>query len=257
MKWQVVVILLVLFASLSFGYLGDGGAKLSQAGVDVNINGPTRVFKNHTVQYEIEVGGSFGLYAQNWSISIEESDKYSVDQYQKQSIKSNTFQLNFTTMKEGKATLNIKGFCSDGEETRYREASLDIKSVEAVSVFVDLKNTKDITMGDLKLGLFIDGKLQNTKIVSTLEPGETKNIQINWSKDGLDEGEHELEVWVDYGYHEDDSFVKDELLVEKTFYIQGENTLYEYAWLMIAAGILGFLGLYYYLNRKKRRRRPW
>lgn len=257
MKRQVFIIFLILFVSFSFGYLGEGDAKLSQAGVDVNINGPTRVFKNHTVQYEIEIGGSFGLYAQNWSISVEESEDYRVDQPQKQSIKSNTFQLNVTTMKEGKVTLDIKGFCSDGDETRYRAASLEIKSVEAVSVSVDIKNTKDITLNDLELGLFIDGKLQNTKGVGTLEPGETKNIQINWSKDGLDKGEHDLEVWVDYGYSEGDSFVKDDLLVERTFYIQGKNTLYEYAWLMIVAGILGFLGLYYYLNVKRRRRRPW
>lgn len=252
----LLIIIIVLMTIPLFSPLNHS-EDFSQSGVNIYIDGPKEVFINQTVKYHVEIGGSFGKDALNWSLKVEESEDFDVSPVENESKRSNDFIINITAKKEGEITLKVKGYCSDGEEVRYSESSLDVTAVKPVTATVEITNPTDIELEDVKVGLFVDGELKNTIVIDKLGANETRKLEINWSKKGLKMGDHEVEVWVDYGYEDSGRFVKDELVLEKTFYVTGKGFWEKYGVLIGVAVVVGIVGFLYYMNRRKKRRRPW
>lgn len=254
---KMVFILILLFTVMPLFATPSSSEKLSESGVNIYIDGPKEVFVNQTIKYHVEIGGSFGKSAQNWSLKVEEGEDFDVSPVENESMLSNEFIVNLTVKNDGEATLKVKGFCSDGEDIRYSQSSLKVNAVKPVKATVEITNPTDIELEDVKVGLFVDSDLKNTIVIDKLGANETRKLQINWSKEGLDMGDHKLEVWVDYGYEDSGRFIKDELVLQKTFYVTGQGFWDKYGVLIGVSVVLSIIGFLYYMNRRKKRRRPW
>ncbi len=253
---KITVFVIMAITLLSSMYSVEATPR--QAGVEINVSGPQEIFVNETFSYEIEVGGSFSQRSFNWSIEIPEVSNLQISPNSARSNTTNIFTINVTARRVGEMTILFRGFCSDFEEVRYGESTLEIKALKPGTVEVDVTNPTDMQLNRVKVGVFVDSDLRGSHIISTLGPGETKRVVINWSRENLDSGEHTLEIWVDYGFRDTDSFVKDEMILTRTFYITGEGTLSRYT-LPISLAVVGVAvaGFFYYMRKQRQRRRPW
>ena len=226
-------------------------------GVEVYVSGPREVFVNQTVSYRVEVGGTFSRSAVNWSLEVRETPGVEISPMSSRSNTTSSFRVNITARKAGNIPIVFRGFCSDDEEIRYGETTFEVKSIKPVRIEVDVTNPDDIDLTNVKVGVFVQGKLRGSHSIPELGAGETKRVSIDWSKDNLARGEHSLEIWVDYGYTDND-FVKDEMILTSTFYITGETFFSRYS-LPITITVIGasFAVFYYYMRKKQKRRRPW
>ncbi len=250
-----VLLMMVIILSISLYTVESAPI---QAGVEIHVSGSREIFVNETFTYDVEVGGSFSQRAFNWSIEIPEVPNLIIDPTSSRSNRSNVFTVNVTARRAGKMTIVFKGFCSDFQEVRYGVSELEIKALKPATVEVDITNPTDIELKGVKVGVFVDNTLRGTHEIPSLAPDETKRVTINWSKENLDKGEHKLEIWVDYGYRDTDSFVKDELVLTRTFHVTGESTLSKYSLpigLTVAAVIVA--AFFFYMRKKSQRRRPW
>ncbi len=226
-------------------------------GVNIIIDGPTDVFVNETQEYEVKVGGTFANNADNWTLTSSVDGPGVVRPKEQRSTESQTFSINLTVTEENEVTLILNATAGGDNQTRRTSTELKVKGLKPVTSTLSFKNPTDLTLTDVELGIFIDGKLERTVQVSPIEPRSTRNMKVNWSKEGLDPGEHKMEVWVDYGYTEGDRFVKNEKIYTVRFYIEGESTLEKYGWAIGIGVVAAGLGIFYYLRRRKKRRRPW
>ncbi|MFO8109352.1 MAG: hypothetical protein R6U17_02350 [Thermoplasmata archaeon] len=256
MKNKIFILTVLVFLLTSLAVPATG-SRLSQTGVSIYIDGPRQVFVNHTEYFIVEVRGSFAEEAINWSIEIQDvPDGLHVEPLSDESTTSNMFQINVTALQKDSYKLNIAGYCSDGLEVRYRESTLDIEALTPVTTRVDLKSPVDYTLENVVIGLFIDDELMKTQTIDRLEANETRNIEMIWGKEKLDEGEHTLEIWVDYGFNGQEDFKQGERLLHTTFYVEGTPGMLIVV-LPIVIIIIGALLVIYYLRRRKKRRRPW
>ncbi len=256
MKRRIIIftISVLLLASLAVPVRAD---RFSQTGVSIYVDGPSEVFVNHTEHFFVEVRGSFAEEALNWSINVEDvPDGLHIEPLSDESTTSSIFQINVTAVEKGSYSFRVVGYCSDGLEIRYRESTLDIDAYKPIITRVDLTNPKEYDLDKVIVGLFIGDELFVTQTVDRLEANETRMIEFMWGKEKLEEGEHTIEIWADYGFRPGEDFNKGELLLSKTFYVEGEPGPWQYA-LPIIMVIAGVLFVLYYLKRRKKRRRPW
>ena len=258
---HMLVLFSIILSSLSVTIIDVDGA-LSSSGVDITIDGPTEVFVNQTESYQVKIIGAFSDRSKNWSLkaSIDEEsvEKASVTPRVNDSDDSNVFTVKFTAVKEGKIKLKLNGFCSDGNSTRQASTSLKIKAVEPSTVSIKLDNPNDIELNNIQVGVYVDGTLKRVHDVDILGPSKSKKLLINWSKEGLEDGKHTLQIWVDYNYKGDtDEFDKNEMVLEKDFYVEGKGFMAQYGWAVAIAVIVGIIGLFYFMNMRRKRRRPW
>jgi len=254
-----VVVLLISLISLSTIFPGYSQAEeLSGRGVNLLISGEQEVFSNETNTYEITVDGEFGRNAQNWTLySRVIEGMASVSPESEESNTSNIFEVEMTAMRKGKVVIEFEAFCSDEDETRRKVETFEVNVLEPSKVIVNVKNPTDTTIENLEVGLFINSELKRIRYIDRLGPNEERRVQFNWSDEDLEPGEHRLEVWVDYGFDESEEFHKDALILEKNIYIPDEGSHILYTSLIILL-ILGVIGAFlFYLNKKKKRRRPW
>ncbi|MFW6041225.1 MAG: CARDB domain-containing protein, partial [Thermoplasmatota archaeon] len=124
--------------------------------------------------------------------------------------------------------------------------------IKPAEISFKVENPKDIRLENVTVGLFIDDKLiETTKI--ELGPNESKTVNMNWSKEGIEEGEHILKVGINYGYGSSSEF---NIILEKTIYI-GEKSYALYNW-GISLALVGLVVLFFlYIRKKRKRRRPW
>ncbi len=258
---HMLVFFSIIVSSLSITLTDVDGA-LSSSGVDITVDGPTEVFVNQTESYEVKIIGAFSDRSKNWSLkaNIDEDsiEKARVEPRTDDSDDSNVFTVKFTAVEKGNIKLKLSGFCSDGNTTRKASTSLKIKAVEPSTVSIKLDNPNDIELKNIQVGVYVDGTLKRVHDVEVLGPSKSKRLKINWSKEGLDEGRHTLQIWVDYNYKGDvDQFDKNEMVLEKDFYIEGKGFMEQYGWAVAIAVIAGIIGIFYFMNMRRKRRRPW
>ncbi|MFO7792358.1 MAG: hypothetical protein R6W73_05165 [Candidatus Saliniplasma sp.] len=263
MKKIRVVSVIVLMVSLIFisGMVpGISRSKeLSGSGVNIYISGDQEVLVNETNTYEATIGGVFGEEeAQNWTLNSKVIDGMATVSAEKQeSNTSNVFEVEMTAMEKGTVTIEFEGYCSDGDETRREVETFEVDVLEVTTTSVLVTNPSDTVIEDVKVGLFIGGELKKVEKIDKLEVDGSERVQFNWSKEGLEPGEHKMEIWLDYGYEQDEDFNKEDLLLEKSIYIpdEGEYTLYTALVVLLIIGVIG--AFFYYQHKRKKRRRPW
>lgn len=270
MNWKkpillTLVITLILTSTALTGLQITKGAEKDNR-INPVVDGPENVFVNVTEVYEVEIKGVFEVddnlieaeNADNWSLEMESSLDATVEPNEQESTESNIFTVNVTIHEEGTGNLNITAYCGKGGKVSYSEKQLEVRSEEPEETTVPITNPTDTTIQQIELGFFVDGEKKSTITIEDLSPNEEKTVTFRWSKRGLSSGEHDLEVWVDYGTdNEPDRFNKQELIMDRTFHVEGEpNTLLYGAViaLVIAASFVVFL---FYQSRKRKRRRPW
>ncbi len=252
---RIVCLFLICFMIIP---ISSAQGDLKQTDVDIYISGPTEVFVNQTVTYQIEVGGDFSSRAVNWSLEVVDIPSgLMVNPPSSQSNVSNVFSVEITATKSGSFTVRFKGFCADIEKTRYDESVINIRAVKPASVRVDLVNPSEFELYNVTVGVFVDGTLKGTHLIPSLGANDTKSLTINWSKEGLSSGEHTLEVWVDYGYIDSSAFVKDELLISKPVFVDDESSMMQYALPIGVAVAGGLVIVFYFIRKRRKKRRPW
>lgn len=229
----------------------------SSSGVDITVYGDETVFVNQTKNYEVTIGGPFGRDADNWTLHSRVKGDARVSPKKKESTSSNTFILNLTVEEKGNVKLVLEAYCAKDDEIRHKKESLEISAVKPASVKVTVDNPRNMTLENIKLGLFIDGNLIKTTTIEKLKAFEEKTAVINYSKEGLSEEKHELEVWVDYGFDDSSTFYKNDRLLKRDFYVteDGDDSIYKWVIGLVAVGAIVVFLLY--RRRKKKRRRPW
>lgn len=258
--FSILIILIISFSILPTIMVSDGA--LSSSGIDLAVDGPKEAFVNQTESYKVDIIGSFSDKSINWSLKAnigdESIEKAQVTPPENESGTSNTFDLEFTAVREGKIELELTGYSSDGNTTRKASTTLEIKAVEPSTVNVEINNPTDINLKNIQVGVFVDDELKRVHDIDELGASEKKSLSINWSKEGLEEGKHTLQIWIDYNYKGGGSeFEKDEQVLEKDFYVEGEGFLAKYGWAVGIAVILGIVGLFYFMHMRRKRRRPW
>ncbi|MGM0405176.1 MAG: CARDB domain-containing protein [Thermoplasmatota archaeon] len=256
---SIALVMIVLLISMITAFPGNSqAAEFSSRGVRLLISGEEEVFTNETNIYEVTIDGDFGRNADNWTLNSSVTEgTATVQPDSDESNTSNVFEVQVTAIEAGTVVLEFEAFCSDGEETRRDVETLEVNVVKPSNVSVMVSNPTDTDIENVKVGLFINSEMRRVKHIDTLEADGQKRIQFNWSDEGLESGEHTIEIWVDYGFEDVDEFHKDSLILEKNFYVpdEGAHTLYTSLVVLLIVGVIGVF--FFYNHKKKKRRRPW
>lgn len=257
-KYISIFIFALLMLSIPITVHNSEAQDLSQAGVRIFIEkGPKEVFVNESASYRVRIGGSFGKEADNWTLKTDATIDAKIEDRTQESNESNMFTVQVTVREKGDAKIKFKAYCGKDGEVRYSEDSFEIDAVKPVTTKVTIENPTDYELSNVEVGLFVDGDLKNITKINKLGADEKKTLTMKWSKEGYSSGKHELEIWADYNYVNDDKFNKDEALLQRSFYIEGDGNLGLIAAIIIIASVSGFLLYYFYSKGKTRRRKPW
>lgn len=235
---------------------------VSDAGIRVEIEDEEEkkeIFVNTTEEFRIDIAGTFDFEgermdvedADNWTLEVYAEAEATIQPERTTSNETTEFTVDVTIHELGETTLNFTAFCTKEDETRYSERHFDLKVVRPQTLSFEVNNPTSYEIEEVKLKLYINSELRKTDTITGLEANETRRVHLNWSRTGLDSGEHELEVKADYGIGSEKSLLTD------SFYIEDESNALLYgsiAAVIIAIGVLVFL---YYRRKKKRKRRPW
>ncbi|MEF8873894.1 MAG: CARDB domain-containing protein [Candidatus Thermoplasmatota archaeon] len=258
----LIISFLVLNIGSAFIRTATGEEGILDRGISIEIEDEDQkeeVFVNVTEEFRINIGGSFEFKGQrvssqeadNWSLEVETAADATVQPEEQSSNTTNQFTFEVMFRETGKANLNFTAYCRKENETRYLERQFKVRVVEANTVSFEVDNPNDSELEEIKLKLYIDDELRNTKTIRDMGPEETHRVKFNWSRHGLDSGEHELEVRADYG------FGREKVLLSDSFYVEGETNTALYGGIA-AASIGGAVVIYLiYRRKKRRRRRPW
>lgn len=252
-----LLVISLMLTGMAFSSSTVHSKDFSSSGVDITVYGDETVFVNQTKNYEVKIGGSFGEDADNWTLYSQVKGPAKVSPKKRESTSSNTFILNLTVEEKGSIELILEAYCGKDDEIRYKKESLEINAVKPSTVEVKVDNPRNITLENVKLGLFIDGDRIKTTDVGKLEPFEKKTVVINYSKEGLSEGKHELEVWVDYGFGDPSRFYKNDRIEKRDFYVTSDDDNSIYGWGIGLAAVGAIVVFLFYRRRRKKRRRPW
>ncbi len=270
MKWKktTIFVIAIVFLMVISGFSGMQVTKGAEKDDRINplVDGPEEVFVNVTEVYQVEIKGVFEVNgnivdvenANNWTLKTESSLDATVKPKEQESSTSNHFTVNVTVHEAGKGYLNITAYCGKKGKVSYSEKQVRIKAEKPQKTTVPINNPTNTTVEEMRLGLFIDGKRKSTITVTDLKSGEEKTVTFKWSKSGLSSGEHDLEVWVDYGVSADSSgFTKQDQVIDSNFHVKGETNTLLYGGIIAAVIASGFVVFLLYQQRKRKRRRPW
>ncbi|MFW6141987.1 MAG: CARDB domain-containing protein [Candidatus Saliniplasma sp.] len=256
---SLTIILMLSVISLSVVFSGYSRAEeFSSRGVSLFIDGDEEVFVNETNIYEVTIDGVFGRNAENWTLnsSVTEGTATILPESD-ESNSSNVFEVEMNAVESGTIVMEFEAFCSDGDEIRRKVETFEVNVIKPSTISVVVRNPTNTTIEDIEVGLFINSELRRVKHIDSLEAEDQERIEFNWSDEGLESGEHQIEIWVDYGFEETEEFHKDSLILEKSFYIpdEGTQTLYNALIILLILGVIG--AFFFYQHKKKKRRRPW
>lgn len=258
-KSSLLTVLVISFILLGMIFTSSTvlSKDFSSSGVDITVYGDETVFLNQTKNYEVKIGGPFGEDADNWTLHTQVKGSARVSPKKKESTSSNTFILNLTVEEKGSVELVLEAYCAKDDEIRYKKESLEISAVKPSTVEIKVENPRNMTLENVKLGLFIDGKTIKITNIEKLEASEKKTVVINYSKRDLNEGKHELEIWIDYGFDDKPTFYKNKRLLKQNFYVTEEDDDSIYGWVIGLSAVAGIVLFLFYRHRRKKKRRPW
>ncbi|MFP4608081.1 MAG: CARDB domain-containing protein [Candidatus Natronoplasma sp.] len=256
------LIISILVLSVWAAFVGASQDERLDRGIRIEIEDEERmeeVFLNITEEFRVNIGGFFEFEGQrinvddadNWTLDVETAADASVQPEEQSSNESSEFSVQVMMSEKGKAKLNFTASCTKENETRYSERQFELRVVEPKTVSFKVDNPTSYELDEVKLRLYIDDELKNTRVVKNIGPEETRQVKFNWSSHGLEAGEHDLEVRADYGLNEE------KVLLTHPVYIEGETNTALYAGigaLAVGASVVVFL---LYRRKKRRRRRPW
>jgi len=253
-KLGLLVGILLLFSIFFIVTAQPSEAAVEDTRIDPSIDGPEEFFVNKTVSYEVEIRGAFRVgdrtirtnQADNWTLRTESTLEATIDPDESDSSSSNIFTVNVTVHEEGEGTLNFRAYCRKDGEVAFNEKQFQISVEKPERTSVTIENPTDAHIEELEVALYINGELKDTQTLRDLEPGEERRVTFEWSKRGLDSGEHTLEVRTE-----------DRLVMSRTFQIEEETSSWIYAGVILAVIAASVLIFIWYKNRRRRQRRPW
>lgn len=264
MKTLSLLIIVFFMVSLCSAFIGTtaGEEATLDRGINIEIEDEEQreeAFVNITEEFRIFIGGFFGFEGQrvsaadadNWTLEVETAADASVQPQEQTSNESRVFTFDAMFRETGTATLNLTAYCTKENETRYSERQFDVRVVEVNTVSFEVNNPTDYELEEIKLKLYINGELRNTQTIRNVDPDETRRVKFNWSRHGLDQGEHEMEVRADYG------FGRERVILTRSFYVEGETNRALYAGIAVLSVGAAVVVFFYYRKKKRRRRRPW
>jgi len=232
--------------------------------IDISVDGPREFFVNETISYEVEIKGAFRIDgetiraqdADNWTLQTESDLEATIQPQESESDTSNIFTVNVTVHEESEGNLNFRAYCGKDGEVAFNEKEFWINVEKPEKTWVTITNPTDAHIEELEVALFINGDLKATETLTDLGPGEERRVTFEWSKRGLESGEHTLEVWT--GTSEDvDEFNRERLVMSRTFQIEEETSSLIYAGVVIVIIAASLLIFFWYKSKKRRQRRPW
>ncbi len=229
-------------------------AAVEDTRINPSIDGPEEFFVNETVSYEVEIKGAFGTdegairadKADNWTLQTESTLEATIDPEESESESSNIFTINVTVHEEGEGNLNFRAYCGKDGEVAFNEKQFQISVEKPERTTVTIENPTDAHIEELEVRLYINGELKATQTLRDIEPEEERKITFEWSKRGLDAGEHTLEVRTE-----------ERLVISRTFQIEDETSSWIYAGVILAVIAASILIFIWYKSRRRRQRRPW
>ncbi|MFW6041166.1 MAG: hypothetical protein ACOC85_04960, partial [Thermoplasmatota archaeon] len=102
----------------------SGVEGLSTSGVDITIEGDDNIFVNQSVEYNVKISGIFGNSAENWTLHSNVEGNAEVKPGKIDSNDSNEFTVELIATEPGDFKITFKGYCSNGDEVRYKEESI-------------------------------------------------------------------------------------------------------------------------------------
>ncbi len=258
-----VVTLLLLATMITFIGAPSEADVREDRGISMEIErekGQDAIFLNDTETFTVRIMGRFEAEgdvfraedADNWTLKTESDMDATIDPEDQDSNVTNEFDVEVTIHEEGTGRITFTAYCTKGDSTRYSEKDYEVEAVEPESVSVTVDNPTYYELEDIEVKLYVNGRLMNTVTIESLEPEESRDLEIKWSSHNLDAGEHRLEIRTDYGFEGEE-----ETLLSRTFYVEEDtNTALYGAIIAIAVGA-ALLVFFLYRRKKKRRRRPW
>lgn len=270
-KLLVTVLSLALLVSVTSIGVGFGEATTRDDGIEIDvIEGPERPFVNQTENYQIELTGTFGVDdeevedADNWTLqvetdlesTIEPSDN--IEQTQVEEDTDNLFNLGIEIHEEGEGEITFSAYVGKDDEVSFQEKTFDIEAEIPERTSIEITNPTEANIENAKLGLYINNEIKSLVTISELGPNEEQTITFEWSKRGLEGGEHTMEVWMDYSDPETkEDFEKDSIVMERTFEIEEETNPWLIAGIVIAVIVGALLIFIWYQKKRRESRRPW
>jgi len=250
----LLVGILLLLSTFFIVTIQPSEAAVEDTRIDPSIDGPDEFFVNETVSYEVEIRGAFGTdqgairaeEADNWTLQTESTLEATIDPEESESSSSNIFTVDVTVHEEGEGTLNFRAYCGKDGEVAFNEKQFQISVEKPERTSVTIENPTDAHIEELEVGLYINGELKATQTLRDLEPGEERRVTFEWSKRGLDPGEHTLEVRTE-----------ERVVISRTFQIEDETSSWIYAGIILAVIAASVLVFIWYKSRRRRQRRPW
>ncbi len=262
----LVIMSVFVLLSISFGVtIQSGEASITRdTGIDPSVDGPSEFFVNETVSYEVEIKGHFrteeGRFdareADNWTLQTESTLEATIEPEEEESFTSNVFTVNVTIHEEGEGKLNFRASCGKEDEMAFNEKEFQIFVEKAERTSVTILNPTDTHIEELQVALYINGELKAMQTIQDFEPEEERRVTFEWSKRGLNPGEHTLEVWTGRAEN-DQEFNKENLVMSRTFQIEEETSSIVYAGVIVAVIAAGVLIFFWYKSRRRKQRRPW
>jgi len=255
MELKNLVILIGIFfllSTVSVISIQASEAAVRDSRINPSVDGPEEFFVNETVKYEVEIRGAFGSEnirasdADNWTLQTESTLEATIDPPEKESTTSNIFTVNVTVHEEGEGHLNFRAYCGKDDEVAFNEKQFEISVEKPERTSVTVRNPTDVHIEELEVALYINGELKATQTLNDFEPGEERKVTFEWSKRGLESGEHTLEIWAE-----------ERMVMSRTFRVEEETSSLLYAGVIITVIVAGVLIFIWYKGRRRRQRRPW
>ncbi len=263
-NFAVLVAISLLLSTFFLVTVQPGEAAVEDDLIDLSIDGPQEFFVNETISYEVEIRGVFRIdgeiisaqEADNWTLQTGSNLEATIEPEESESDTSNKFTVNVTVHEEGEGNLNFRAYCGKDGEVAFNEVRFWINVEKPEKTWVTVRNPTDTYIEELEVALFINGELKAVETLRDFEPGEERRVTFEWSKRGLESGEHTLEVWT--GTSDDvREFNKERLVMSRTFQIEEETSSLIYAGIIIAMIAASLLIFFWYKSRRRRQRRPW
>lgn len=223
----------------------------------VSIDGPTVMGKGETQMYRVVVEGGpsegKGNYTYTASIlGVTTADAYVIPT--SGTSHTGTFYLNVTA--QGgfpRITLWVNVTSSYGGELEKKVKEYGIEVVDPIVITAELVNNGAITVNNVPLTIYADGKVIHSTDVS-LEPKETVTLRYNWTDPTVSRGSHVIQLVLDPD-QEYVTFLGGGTVYTSTIWVGEEDWgLWDTLFIVLII-FLAFLAFTFYRRPSRRRKR--
>jgi len=218
----------------------------SYSAVSVLIAGPETIGVNGTLEYTINlVGGPAegivnGLWEYEASLELEnETGSAAVSPEKLGNSTVNLFKVNVTAPAlEQTMTLVVTGHSIYGNDSAEATGRYEIRVIKPVVLRARVSNNGKVAVSDVPVAFYAGGE-EIARTTTSLEPGESKVVEVNWT--GFQSGEYTVEVRIDPEGKFFNSNVEASTLSEQYYVGEKSNIMvWIFGIILLAVGFLTF-----------------